>query len=216
MKYAEFAKKFLAAVYLETEETGRPYHRAENIISKYGLIGADHWISRISDDWEHLYFTEVSKVLGGYDAWSFRISGQGSREIEDEFDSIEEVRAFLLQGQADDLESFSSQLAPASGRYVSLSDNQEIRSQMVEGIEEIEKQISSSNEIDVGEKSDVLLSLQSARSIASKSKAILVGAFRYLVVERLKGAFESALEDALKLAILSVIATLVALLTVAI
>lgn len=89
MDYKEFAQKFLRALYLETEESGKPYHRAGDLIDKYALKPKLHWISRLADDWEFSNFKGIAKVLDGYEGWSFRISAQGSQQVEDELEAQE-------------------------------------------------------------------------------------------------------------------------------
>lgn len=87
MSYATFAEKLLIALYQETERTGDPYQRVGPLLAKYGIDYKPLWISQVADEWEHLYFSDVSRVLNGYEHWSFRISAQGVREIESKYGS---------------------------------------------------------------------------------------------------------------------------------
>ncbi|WHO40637.1 hypothetical protein PMI04_008635 [Sphingobium sp. AP49] len=95
MDYDDFAERFLIALHFETETSPKQYFRAGELIEKYALKPRSNWISRIADDWEGSYFRDVSKVLNGYDDWSFRISAGGSRKVESEFSDLEEIREFL-------------------------------------------------------------------------------------------------------------------------
>ena len=96
MDYDDFAERFLAALYLETETAGGSYHDAGKLITKYGLTPRSNWIDRITDDWEGSYFREVSKVLGGYEGWSFRISALGAKKVEENFSDLDEIREALI------------------------------------------------------------------------------------------------------------------------
>ena len=175
MDYDEFSNRFLAALYLETEQTGSEYHSAGEILAKYGLSPKPHWISRIAEDFK---------------------------------DEIEISN--YLNPKAENLDAISKKLAPASDRFVSIGDNSSLAVQISNGVKDIEDQISSSNELDPEEKSDTLISLGLARKLFDNSTRVLVGAFRYLVVERLKKAFEKTIEDAFRLSILAILSTLVA------
>jgi len=211
MDYEGFAERFLAALYLETEETGRELHSVTDLSRKYRLKFKEHWIARLSDDWEHKYFRDVLKVLGGYGGWNFRISAAGARKVEGDFRDENHIRDFLTVDRPDeDLSALSNRLAPASDRIVRLDDNRALVEQLEQGISEIERTIISSNELDADEKSDVLISQGAAKSIFTMSKAAFVGAFRYLVLDRIKKAFESALEDAFRVLIIGVLGALVA------
>jgi len=95
MDYDDFAERFLAALYLETETAGGVYHDAGKLIKKYGLTPRSNWIDRITDDWEGSYFRDVSKVLGGYEGWSFRISALGAKKVESDFSDLDEIREAL-------------------------------------------------------------------------------------------------------------------------
>ncbi|UXC91610.1 hypothetical protein EGM87_03750 [Sphingobium sp. RSMS] len=95
MDYDDFAERFLAALYLETETTGNSYHTAGELIEKYGFNPRSNWIDRIADDWEGSYFRDISKVLNGYDGWGFRISAAGARKVETDFVDLDEIRKAL-------------------------------------------------------------------------------------------------------------------------
>lgn len=85
--FDDYAISFLRALYKETEETGRELQTVRDIHEKYGLSPKPHWISRMADDWEHRYFKDVSRVLGGYDGWCFQISADGAKKVESELEA---------------------------------------------------------------------------------------------------------------------------------
>lgn len=213
MRYPEFADRFLAALHWETEQTGHDYHRAGDIIEKYNLDGKAQWISRIADEWEHFYFKDVSKVLGGYDGWSFRISGQGARKIEDDFPTDADLRDFLGVPSADidELDELIAKLGPASDRLISTKDNQVQRQAVVQELATIRTTLAGSNELDPEEKADVIVSLTAAEELAEQSDTWFAGAMKYLVFDRVKKAFERTIEDAIRVAILSSLAILAAI-----
>lgn len=95
MDYDDFAERFLIALHFETESSTTEYFCAGELVEKYNLKPRASWIRRITDDWEGSYFRDVSKVLGGYDGWSFQISASGSRKVEAEFRDLDEIREFL-------------------------------------------------------------------------------------------------------------------------
>ena len=214
MNYQEFAQKFLVAVYWETQTTGKEYHRAESLFSKYSFDVPLRWISRVADAWEHVYFRDVTQVLAGYEGWSFRISAQGEEKVEDEFESEEAIKSLLGISEIIDLQSLSTKLAPAAGRFVELSHNQATAQIVIDGIADIAGKIEASNELNPSEKADVLISLGAARQIFERSKTALIGAFQYLVLERLKKAFEKTIEDVFRLAIIATLGIIVAALLV--
>ena len=123
-RFDDYAQTFLTALYLETEESGREYHSARSIHTKYGLAPEQHWVSRMADQWEHYFFKDISKVLGGYDSWSFRLSSEGFSSVEQRFSDLDEVRSFLFGGSKGGTFSLRPDQVPASDRIVTFSDNQ--------------------------------------------------------------------------------------------
>ena len=132
MNYDEYAKRFLAALYLETEKFGATFVSAKEIHDKYGFKpGRDNWIGRMSDDWEYTMFKDIAKVLGGYDGWSFRLSPDGYRYIEANFRDLDGVSDYLDQspvssGPATATElrdSAEAEMIPAANRLVRLNHN---------------------------------------------------------------------------------------------
>ena len=122
---------------------------------------------------------------------------------------------YLYPRIPDQIDGLISKLAPASNRTISFTDNQDLCAKLVDGVKSIEEKLNSSNELDPEEKSDVAVSLEASVSLFQKSKTFLVGAFQYLVLERIKKAFEKTIEDAIRLSILGLLATLVTLIMAA-
>lgn len=122
--YKDYSDRFLTALYVETEETGSAYHKASTLHQKFSLTPKDHWIPRIADDWEYSYFKDVSKVLGGYGSWGFRISADGSDFVEAQFRDLAEMKEFLGAHVSSDVDAETEQAIPASDRLVTLGHNQ--------------------------------------------------------------------------------------------
>ena len=91
-RYSDFAELFLAALYVETEASGADYHRAGDIVAKYGIEYKPLWISQIAEEWETVYFRDVTKVLGaGYEGWSFRLGGAALRHLEERHGDLDKA-----------------------------------------------------------------------------------------------------------------------------
>jgi hypothetical protein len=120
MDYDEFANRFLVGVYWETEHNNQRFSRARDIIDKYKLTPRPTWIGRMADDWEYSYFRDISKTLGGYDGWSFRISAEGCKKVESQFADDDEMLQFFNSTADENAEI----LIPAADRIVRLDHNQ--------------------------------------------------------------------------------------------
>ena len=216
MDYDEFALRFLAAVYLETARHNRDFITAGSILEQYNLNPKPNWIGRMADDWEYTNFKKIYKTLGGYEGWSFSIAPEGYRKIEANFEDENEVAEFLARSKEVSVDTLIDRVAPASDRVISFSDNQELAGKLTDGIVAVNAQLSTSNSLDPDEKSDVAISLMASVSIFQKSQTFLIGAFRYLVLERIKKAFEKTIEDAIRIAVIGLLGTLIALILAAI
>jgi len=140
MRYGDFAEKFLIALYYETENTGDRHYDVNQLIEAFNLECKDHWISRITDDWEHSYLKEVTKAVKSYNDWLFRISGQGAAYIEDKY-TDQEIDEILGNKQ-----STTSIDIPASNRIVTIDHNQQ--SEFEEATNEIIEIVEEENSID--------------------------------------------------------------------
>jgi hypothetical protein len=120
MDYDEFADRFLIGVYWETEHNNQTFIRAGTIIDKYKLTPRPSWISRMADDLEYSYFKDISKTLGGYDGWSFRITAEGCKKVESQFADDDEMFQFLNSVPDEN----ANIPIPAADRIVRLDHNQ--------------------------------------------------------------------------------------------
>ena len=125
-KYSEFADKFLFALYAETEHGGEDFVAAGDLLNKYDIDYKPHWISNIADEWEHRYFSQVAKVLDGYESWSFKISGMATRYLEQKFDDIDQqsLEAFEFAGSDGDV-SF-----PIPSKQIEIIDWKEVENRL--------------------------------------------------------------------------------------
>jgi hypothetical protein len=183
--YDDYADRFLAALYLETEDTGHDFHSARSIHEKYGFSPEkSHWISRMADEWEYQYFKDVSKVLGGYDGWSFRISPDGYRKVEADFRDIDEVRDFLSQSSHSDdgsvgtsiRDSVEAEIVPASDRLVQLDHNQPDYLEIAKGLENLYEQVREDNQVGetATERDRLLRSLGAAKELWAAAELKLI------------------------------------------
>jgi hypothetical protein len=183
--YDDFADRFLAALYLETEASGRPLHPARNIRTKYGCAPAkEHWIGRMADDWEHSNFKNVVRIASGYEDWSFSISPEGARKVEADFVDDDEIRSYLGQftpsatTKPDTATSGSVDggIVPASDRLVRLDHNQPEYQKIARGLVDLHEQIRQDNEVGAtGDQRDRLLkSLSAAKELWSSRELFLV------------------------------------------
>ncbi|WP_097091412.1 hypothetical protein [Novosphingobium sp. Chol11] len=185
MTYDEYSERFLAALYLETEEFGATYVSAQKIHETYGFRPErSNWIQRMTDDWEHTFFKDVTKVIGGYDGWNFRLSPEGYRHIEANFRDVGEVREFLDQNAllpepstATELrDSAEAEIVPAANRLVRLDHNQPEYREVARGLSELFEQVRQDNQIgETAEERDRLLrSLAAATELWSAAELHLI------------------------------------------
>jgi hypothetical protein len=105
-----------------------------------------------------------------------------------------------------------SRLIPASDRKVRPDHNSAGLAEALERVEEAQQLISQSNQLSEDEKQDSIVHLQAGISVLKGSTQIAIGTVRYLILDRLKAAFEGAIEDAFKLVIIGAFMTLAAFL----
>ncbi len=175
-RYSEFAERFLAALYLQTERTGEEYHTAGELIEKFGLEYKPVWISQMAGEWEHSFFEDVSKVLAGYEGWHFQISAQGTRMIEEQIPDLISVEAFIRS-------------APAADRIVPLNHNQEGYQEIAQKIDGLIRLAVETNDFgSTAEERDRLLTgLRAAKVLWSAAE---------LKIVQIKVGIVMAIEDA--------------------
>lgn len=126
--FDNYGERFLAALYLESEETGGNFSSAKNLHDKYGFKpDKDHWISRMADEWQYSFFKDINKPLRSYGDWSFRLSSEGYRHVEANFLDTDEIREYLRGSPTERprvLDVAEVELVPAADRLVRLDHNQ--------------------------------------------------------------------------------------------
>ncbi|WP_324260399.1 hypothetical protein U4960_09450 [Altererythrobacter sp. H2] len=164
--YDDFAEAFLRALYLETEKSEQEYHAAEKLLANYSLAPKPHWISRLADDWEFSYFKDVSKVSGGYGGWSFRISAEGARKVEEAIEAEETIEV-VFGKEANGLkfsDHFEAKAIPASDRLVPLNHNSAEYKEIDEGLTSLLNDVRGNNAVGetVEERERIVRSLSAA------------------------------------------------------
>ena len=136
---------------------------------------------------------------------SYQISESGYVEIE-------EWRRQDDQGhreiEADPILALEAQLAPAADRMVSFGDNQDDEAHVLAQLEEAQRVLNSSNLLDSTLRDETNLSLETWKNLAANGRRFAIGAFRYLVWDRLKAVVEGGIEDAYRVALTAIIITL--------
>jgi hypothetical protein len=218
MRLSEFVDAFTLALYHHTERQGGSYHRAQTILDLYGLVFKPSWEDVIFDDFDFHSRIDSSRSIGRFGQQSLKLSAHGVRWVEEDIGD-DNVGAYLEQfgltnpydnekTQSGEVESIERRLIPASDREVSFGDNLPKRSEMLSEIHAAEALIRSSNEMDEDDKADAVLSLGLGAKLIRESKRLVVGAVRYLVLDRLKKAFEGVIEDAFKLVLIAAFVTI--------
>lgn len=180
MTFDDFANRFLLGLYWETEHHGQQYVRAEKIIETYGLSPKSSWIGRMAEEWEHLYFREISKTLGGYGGWAFRLSAEGYRKIEEAFADDALIAEALGLSEAENL-------IPAADRVVQLDHNSASYLNVSKGLDALAEAARSSN--DLPDRERIIPSLSAAKVLWQAAE---------LKVIQIKIGVLMAIEDAAK------------------
>jgi hypothetical protein len=218
MKLEEFVDLFTVALYHHTELHDATYVRASTILDLYGLPFKNSWESLIFDDYDFSTRVSSSRNIGRFGQQSIRISAEGVRWVEDTIGD-DNVAAFLEQhgvknpeesdkAALDEVETIEAQLIPASDRVVAIGDNLPKRSDIVAQISNAEEAIRSSNEMDADDKADAILSLSLGRKLIEGCKRVVVGVVRYLILDRIKKAFERTIEDVFRVALVAAFVTI--------
>lgn len=139
---------------------------------------------------------------------SYQISEDGYRKVEASAIAPSQESSIA----AEEHERVLHQLIPASDRIVSPSHNSPDFSRAIEEVEEAQRLIASSNQLPEEDKKTTLVHLDAGLLLLRKSKEFAVGAVRYLILDRLKAAFEGAVEDAFKVVITGAFMALTAVL----
>lgn len=215
MMYSEFESTILLALYQEHVHFGiNDIVSFQSMVDKYGIIPKPGWLLEAQKSLLGSGYINGPRNAGSDHMAVGQISGRGMKKIEDQWGSDEGVGlplSPLSSGpeSADNIAELSARLIPASDRFVVLGDNAAMVDEIDKNLDQIEGLVRSSNQLEIGEKNDTSLSLSLARNLINQSSKVLVGAFNYLVVERLRKVFERSIEDALKLSILALLSVIV-------
>jgi hypothetical protein len=196
--YSHFEDAVLAALYQEQvffNETD--YIPFSKIVEKYGLEARTGWLISAQKSLVDQGLIAGPKS-GQNDQMAIgKIIGPGLRTIEDQYLTHDGVGIILEPVHEMDREL--SKIIPASDRIVALDHNQSALIDAIGAVSNAEKAIASSNVLAPDEKSDALLNISNGKALLEKSQSVAIGAVRYLLLDRLKSLFESAIEDALKM-----------------
>lgn len=194
---AELEKKVLELFFNEAQKNAGQISQedvAVRLNSEFGQQRINLAIRSLSDR---------GLVEGEYDPGFgvlYAISDKGYKQAElTYFERLEAVEA--SQAQSDPVREMERQLAPAAGRMVSFGDNQAALDQAVLSVEQAENILNASNMLDPELRDESIASLTAWSSLIKATKSFAVGAFRYLVWDRLKKICESAIEDTYRFAI---------------
>jgi hypothetical protein len=138
---------------------------------------------------------------------TYLISDAGYKKVENSiFERVAAAGAEKVE--TDPILSLENRLAPASGRMVSFGDNQHAREQVIECVHQAEEILRSSNTLEEGVREDALAYLSAWRKLVETAKNFAVGAFRFMVWDRLRKVIEKGLEDAYRAALVGILITL--------
>ena len=136
----------------------------------------------------------------------FAISESGYLEVESSI--LARVNQIDYEASANPLDSIERELAPASGRMVTFGDNQSAHEQAIVCIEQATETIRRSNIMSEADKSEAVISLDSWKGLIQSARSFAIGAFRYLVWDRIKAVIEGSIEDTYRLVLTGLLITL--------
>lgn len=215
--FSRFQDEFLVAAYDLSERTGEEMVETGEIIAKYPLTHRSNWIMRSLFDLKDRGLVNDMFTHDDELKQSVWLTAAGMREAEQLIENgvvimnAEDFAEPELVAAVSEQVILEAKIIPASDRHVILGDNLPRRTEIVSQIVIAEDAIRSSNKLEAGEKADAILSLSLGRNLIEGSKRLTIGAIRYLILERIKKAFESIIEDVIKVAL---VAAFVAIATV--
>jgi hypothetical protein len=225
--YTDFTNQILIGLYYWPDNPGQMV-RLDKIAEKYAIGYKDGWLIDAQTDLEGMGYVVGPSNSRNDEMAAARITGAGRRHVESLIEDNENAQGWALaytmindhdgdQGQTtsapdigsvQEIAKVETALAPAAGRLVSFADNQLSAEQAIGEIQKAEEAIRLSNQIDPDEKADALVSLELGKELVRRSKSFLIGALRYLVLERLKKAFEKTIEDVYRLVLIGAFLTI--------
>ncbi|MEE4209077.1 MAG: hypothetical protein V2I43_07420 [Parvularcula sp.] len=147
-------------------------------------------------------WSQSSRIMISGQVVKFWLTDKGYKYAEEITERI------AAENDDDPLAAIDEQLVPASDRMVTFANNQNAEEQAVMEVEKAEEIIRSSNEIDPSLRNETLISLNAGKDLLQSEKGFAIRAFNFLIWDRLKKAIASAIEEALKVALLAVAMTL--------
>jgi hypothetical protein len=202
ISYTRFEKELLVATYILGEERSEDYTAIRDVIEQFQLDPRPNWIQRALQSYVDYGYSIDVRHIGQEMDQSVSLTGGGLREAE----RLIEEGIVPSRRQAEtasdeprsEMERLSNLLLPASDRYVTPQHNSEAFVDAVTKVEEAKQCIIQSNEIAPDERTDAVIHLDAGFSLLKNAKTVAIGAIRYLVLDRLRKAFEGAIEDVFK------------------
>ena len=137
----------------------------------------------------------------------YAISEAGYKQVEAQiFERLEATENDKLD--SDPLARLEAQLAPAAGRMVSFGDNQDSREQALECIGSAQEILRSSNTVEEEARDDAIANLSAWKTLIETARNFAVGAFRFMVWDRLRKVAEKGLEEVYRAALAGILITL--------
>jgi hypothetical protein len=210
--YSQFEDAILAALYQEQMHFDQSdFISFKAIVEKYGLEAKSGWLLNAQKSLMDRGLIAGPRNSSNDEMAIGKINGAGLRQIEEEYATHDGVG--MIIEPASDIDRVLAKIVPAADRIVTLGHNQVKLSDAIAAISNAEDAITSSNTLTVDEKSDNLLQISLGKQLLAKGKSVAIGAVRYLILDRLKNAFESLIEDAFKTVLVIAFLAVAALLT---
>lgn len=220
MSYTRFENDLLVAAYFLGEETGQDSVSVKEVLHNFSLSPRANWIMRALEAFVSYGYSMDVRHIGEEIEQDISLTSRGLREAERLIDEgVGPARILRTseapsrgQPEAPEYERLLQQIIPASDRIVTPSHNAPDYVLALEKVQEARRLIEQSNQLSEDEKADTLVHLDAGLSILTRARNFTVGAIRYLILDRLKKAFEGAIEDAFKAAIVGTFMTLATIL----
>ncbi|MXO61617.1 hypothetical protein [Qipengyuania oceanensis] len=178
-----------------------------------GFVGPDQIGQNLNISGDRVTLAASALVRKGYLQARYNTrSGARYQISEQAYLDVEERRAKEMEvvgkSSSDPIQALEEQIAPAAGRMVSFGDNQSDADQAIEIIEEATSALRSSNKIDTELRDETVINLDTWKGMVAKGQRFAVGAFRFLVWDRIKAVIENGIEDIYRVALVTALITL--------
>ncbi len=170
MKFSTFIDMFVAALYNETQFSGRTKISVGDILDRYGLPFQNSWREAFFKDYHLSSRVNFNRHLGPIREQLAKISPDGIRWVEDELG--ENVAAFLEANGA----IYSTESVPASDRIVTLGHNCKAHAEVKAGIGDLKEALRSTNDIpiDGDERQRLMAGLEAAELLWDAAQLKLI------------------------------------------